>query len=197
MNEYTQDLGCGHTTAELSDYLDAGRLPADPRIDECPECRAALAALERLRTLVPTFAEHDAGNVSEPDESWIQGVLANISRDARAGRDIPIVTVSERYTLSQTEGSVRAVIRDAGDAVDGVLIGHCAFDGDVTEPGARVVVTVSVSVLVGTAIPELAGELRARIFRALSEQTSLNLQAVNLSFDDVYSESPYADPRGN
>lgn len=196
MNEHPETLGCGHTTEELSDYLDAGRRPADPSIDECPECQAALAALERLRALVPAFADHDAASVPEPDESWIQGVLANISRDARAGRDIPIATSHERFTLTQTEGSVRALIRDAGDAVDGVLIGHCAFDGDVTEPGATVSVSVSVSVLVGVAIPELAADLRARVFRALSEQTSLNVQAVNLNFDDVYSDSSRADPRG-
>lgn len=155
-----------------------------------------MAALERLRSLVPSFADHDAASVPEPDESWIQGVLANISRDARAGRDIPIATANERFTPTHTEGSVRALIRDAGDAVDGVLIGRCRFDGDVTDPDARVSVGVSVSVLAGMIIPEIAGDLRERIRRVLSEQTSLAVDAINLSFDDVYDTSTSTDLQG-
>lgn len=194
MNEYTLD--CGRTTEELNAYLDAGRLPADPSIDECPECRAALAALQRLNTLVPAFADHDATTVPESDESWIEGVLAAISRDVRPGRGIPIATDYEHFTLTQTEGSVRALIRDAGDGVDGVLIGHCRFNGDVTAPGAPVTVNVSVSMVRGTTIPDIAEVLRARIRQALSEHTTLTVEAVNLSFDDVYSNTAHGEGAG-
>ena len=41
----------GHTLDELTDYLDAGRQPADRSIDESPGCQLALDALERLQGL--------------------------------------------------------------------------------------------------------------------------------------------------
>lgn len=188
MNENAETLRCGHTLEELSAYVDAGRKPSDPTIDECPECQTALAGLEHLRALVPSFASHDAETVPEPDENWIQNVLATISQDARAGRDIPITTVNEHVTLTQTEGSVKTVIRDAGDTMDGVLTGHCLLDGDVTRPDMPVTVTVSVSITFGTRIPEIAGELRTRIHHALTEHTTLNINTVNLNFDDVHPQ---------
>ncbi|MEB4613714.1 hypothetical protein OOT08_03585, partial [Leucobacter sp. M11] len=68
----------GHTIEELSNYLEAGRAPADPSIDGSPGCKIALDALERLRTLSPELLAADTEAEPEPEESWVQSILAGI-----------------------------------------------------------------------------------------------------------------------
>src|SRR5690606_10365468 len=49
----------GHTIEELTDYLDAGREPANSSIDSSAGCVLALDALERLRALTPALMARD------------------------------------------------------------------------------------------------------------------------------------------
>jgi len=53
----------GHTIEDLSDYLDRGRTPADPTIDDSPECQIALRSLQRLRTVQRSQGDLALGGV--------------------------------------------------------------------------------------------------------------------------------------
>ncbi len=148
----------GHTIEELSEYLDRGRTPADPSIDESPGCRIALAALVRLRTVSQSLLEADAeaeaaASVSERDDRWVRRILGSISRDAHAGRDIPVRSDDPRATLVLTEGAVRGMVRAAGDGVGGVLLGRCRLDGDVTVPGNPIGVFIEIILLLVMSFP--------------------------------------------
>lgn len=178
------DLG-GHTIEELCDYLDAGRTPVDPSIEDSPGCRIALDALTRLRDLSPELLAADAAAEPEPDESWVEGILAGIALDARAGRRIPLTVPALDANLGITEGAVRGMIRAAENTVPGVVVGSCRFDGDVTVPGEPVRVRVEVSVPYGEPIPDLVDRLRAEISARLAAHTTLNVTGVDITVHDI------------
>lgn len=175
----------GHTIEELSDYLDAGRTPADPSIDRSPGCQIALDALGRLRALSPELLAADTAAEPAPDEGWVQNILAGIALDARAGRRIPITAPAPTADLGITEGAVRGLIRAAESAVPGVLVGKCRFDGDVTVPGEPIRVRVDVSVPYGDSIPDLADRLREEIGARLMAHTTLNVTAIDITVHDI------------
>lgn len=175
----------GHTMDELSDYLDAGRLPADPSIDASPGCRIALDALERLRRLGPALLDQDTAGEPQPDDNWVRSILDGIARDARAGRRIPFPVAEPDDDLGITEGAVRGLIRAAGDGVPGVLIGRCRLDGEVATPGAPVRIEVEASVPYGLPISRLAERLRDEIGERLRTHTELNLTGIDIVVHDV------------
>ena len=180
----SEDLD-GHNIEELSDYLDAGRTPANPSIDESAGCQIALDALERLRTLTPGLIAADTAAEPQPDESWVHNILAGIAMDARAGRRIPIIVEHSDADLGITEGAVRGVIRAAENMVPGVLVGRCRFDGDVTVPGEPVRVRVEASVPYGSPIPDLVDRLRSEISTRLAMHTTLNVTGVDITVSDL------------
>jgi len=186
----------GHTLDELSAYLDSGRTPVNPSIEQSPGCRIALESLERLQRLSGELLASDTAAEEPADDGWVQGILANIARDARAGRRIPLSTELDRADLGITEGAVRGMIRGAEDAVPGVLVGRTRIDGDVTVPGEPVRIRVDASIAYGRPIPATAEKLRSEIHRRLSAQTTMNVEAIDIAVRDVQRLSEGAEQRG-
>ena len=174
----------GHTIDELSDYLDRGRLPADPSIEASPECQIALRALERVRAISSSLFVEEAASDSG-DDSWVSRILGNISLEAHAGRDIPVTHPDPAAHLLITEGAVRGMIRAAGDSVGGVIVGRCRLDGDVTVPGNAVRVHIDASVLFGERIPVAVQRIRQAVLRELSRHTELVVSAIDVTIHDV------------
>ncbi|MGM7667670.1 hypothetical protein [Microbacterium sp. A93] len=178
------DLG-GHTIEELTDYLDAGRTPADPSIDDSSGCALALEALARLRALTPELMARDAAAEPEPEPGWIQSILSGIMLDARSGRRIPLADADEASDLAITEGAVRGLIRAAENVFPGILIGRCRLNGDVTERDAPIGVEVDVSVPFGEPIVQLADRLRSEIFARLRAHTRLAVTGIDITVHDI------------
>jgi len=175
----------GHTIEELGEYLDSGRMPPDPSIDDSPGCLLALDALERLRGLTPGLIAADDAAEPEADEGWVQKILTGIALDARPGRRIPIAAGSPHADLGITEGAVRGLVRAAENAVPGVLVGRCRLDGDVTVAGAPIRIRVDASVPYGQPIPGLADRLRAQIAVRLRAHTELNVVGIDITVHDI------------
>lgn len=183
----------GHTLEELSDYLDAGRQPADPSIDGSPGCQLALDALERLQGLGGQLIDADAAESPDVDPSWVDRILSGIALDARAGRRIPFEAPEPSVDLGITEGAVRGLIRSAENAVPGVLVGRCRLDGDVTVPGAPIRIDVEASARFGESIPRMVERLRAEVEQRLRAHTGLNIVAIDVRIRDVYDVSAWAE----
>lgn len=175
----------GHTIDELADYLDAGMVPADPSIDESAACQNALAAIVRLRQSSLGSLEAAAADEAPADESWISGVLANISIEARSGRDVPLRPEAPTERPAITEGAIRSLVRSVGDGVPDALIARCRLEGDVVELGAPVRVVVEIAVRAGAAIPTVADEVRAAVAEVLDTQTDLLVEAVDVVVRDL------------
>ena len=150
-----------------------------------PENLWARAALLRVRVAARLLVDVDADGGGAP-EGWVEGILGNLTREVRAGRSIPLSHPSPRASLSLTEGAVRGLVRAVGDQTDGILVGRCVLDGDVTVPGSPVVVKVEASVFWGEPIPESAERLRAAIAGALLQHTELSVEAVDVTITDVH-----------
>lgn len=183
--EFDEERLGGHTLDELSEYLESGRTPPDRSIDDSPECQLALASLARLRAASKTLIENDAASAPKPSDSWVSSIMANISREVRAGRDIPIANANPAVTLIVTEGSVRSLIRAAGDLVPGVLIGRCRLEGDVSLPGTPIIVAVAVTALGTRRLPELGQRVREAIHTMLRKHTELVIAAIDVTIEDV------------
>lgn len=183
----------GHTIDELGDYLDSGRTPRDESIENSPGCQLALESLARLRA--STWAVLEAEAQSAPgDDAWLGRVMAGIAREAHAGRDIPVGDPDPRVALAVTEGSVRGLVRAAGDGIGGALVGSCTLDGDVTAPGEPIDVRATVSVAYGENLPEVAERIRERIAETLRLHTELVVRSITVTVSDVHAATPGEKP---
>jgi hypothetical protein len=179
----------GYTIDELADYLDAGMQPADPSIDQSPACQNALAAIVRLRQSSLGSLEAAAEREAPADESWISGVLANISLEARAGRDVPLRPAAPTERPVMTEGAIRSLVRTAGDAVPDALIARCTLEGDVTELGAPVRIVVEIAVRAGSQIQRVASAIREAVAEVLATETDLFVESVDVVVRDLLPPS--------
>lgn len=170
----------GYSVADLSAYLDRGRVPRIGAIEANPECQAMLASLERLAALGRDLVSHEAGAAGEP--RWIDALIAEVGREARAGRDVPLVDDDPGLVI--TEGAVRGAIRDAGDAIAGAIVSRTAIVGELTFEGS-VSIELSISVLFGTPIPEAAEAVREAVRRRIEEVVPLRVTSVDVTVVDV------------
>lgn len=170
-----------------ADYLDRGEQPPAELIDASPENQLAWAALLRVRDAAGSLVDLEAEAAENPFATgWVESILANVQREVRSGRSIPLTHPSPRAKLTVTEAAVLGLVRAAGDSVDGVLIGRCVLDGDVEQPGAPVRVRVEASVFWGESIPERAEVLRAAIAHTLLEHTELTVESIDVTVTDVH-----------
>jgi uncharacterized alkaline shock family protein YloU len=174
------------TLERLADYLDSGRRPYDPAIEDDPQNASQLATLERLRVLSGRVLDDDASAVPPPDPSWFGGVMARVRLEARSGRDIPIAAGDAQSVLHMTEGAVRGLIREAGDSIDGAVVISCALSGEVDVPSAPIRVEVTISALRGEFVPAMADEVRQAVALRLARQTELVVEAVDIVIGDVH-----------
>ncbi len=176
----------GHTIEELSDYLDRDRTPADPSIDDSPECQIALRSLQRLhgaqRSLLASDVERETGR----SDGWVRSILQNINLEAHSGRDIPIEHPSPTARLVVTEGAVRGILRATGDETPNIIVGRCRLDGDVSVPGTPITIRVDAVVCQGENIPAKAQALRRALYAALDQHTDLTIAAIDITIRDLY-----------
>lgn len=187
-HDHDDALDCGTTIDELSDYLDRDRTPADAHIESCPDCLNALEALERVGRLSRDLIDADAAELPAPPESWFERIFTSIQEELRAGRSLPISHPDPRVQITVTEGAVRALLRDSGDAIDGVFISRTEIVGDAETLGAPVEINLTASVRFGTSIRQLTDELRDVAYAALAKHTDLNVSAVNISVEDIHTD---------
>lgn len=178
------ELVDGHTLDELSDYLARGRTPADPSIDDSPECRAALDALEQLSRTTRAALEAEAAQ-SPVDDGWVGRILDGIRLDVQSGRRVRIAHSDAGADLALTEGAVRALVRGVGDAVDGVIVGRCVLDGDVETPGSPIAVHLDISVRYGDPLAEVAAHVRELVASELARHAELTIASVDVTVTDV------------
>lgn len=186
----------GHTIDELSDYLDRGRQPADPSIESSPGAQNALAALSRLRAIAPRILELEAKTEKPRDDSWIQRILDQIGVQAHAGRDIPITHDEPGAELSISEGAVRAIVREVGDGLDGMLVERCRLEGDVDVPGEPVKVVISMSIFESADSQYVLERLRTGVLDALHTHTELTVSDVVIRVRDFELPDEEGTDRG-
>ncbi|TQJ31535.1 Asp23/Gls24 family envelope stress response protein [Microbacterium sp. SLBN-146] len=180
--------GSGYSMEDLSDYLDRGREPFVEEIETNPECQAVLSSLERMGQLSREMVDEESE--STLDEGWFDGIMREVAREVRAGRDIPLVQLDDRTTLVVTEGAVRGMLRELGDALPGVIVERTRIAGDITEPGGRVNLDVAISVAFGRPLQQAADDVRRIATAALTRHTALSVDEVNVTVDSIHGHDP-------
>ena len=195
MNNELPDPGCGHSLDELEEYLRTGQSAAEQHYLRCPECQAGLAGLRSLQRLSGQLAAADTEQAGSADEPWLQSILGNLRLEMRSGRSIPLSSEYPEDAFFETEGSLLALIRRIGDDVDGATIGKCRLHGDITTPGADVMIEVNVTAFFGYPLPAMIDSLRSRIAAMISTHSELNLTSVDVAVTDVHEHFSPA-PKG-
>jgi uncharacterized alkaline shock family protein YloU len=170
----------GHTIESLSDYLDRGRLPRDASIEASAAAQHALAALSRLRSVAPRVVAAGADHFAPKNDNWISRILDQIGVQAHAGRDIPISHEVEGAILAISEGAVRALVREAGDLTDGLLVEKSRLDGDVESAGAPVDIRVVVSTFDSADAADVIAEFQERVRTTVQLHTDLVVASVTV-----------------
>ena len=160
MSTPSDTLDCGHSLAELSEYLDTGLIGDPEHLAQCPECQAGLASLRRLSALGNELIDADITEAGSGTDDWMQAILGNLRLELRPGRSIPVRGEEPGDILAETEGSISALIRSIADGMPGTAAGKCRLQGDVTEPGAPITVDVELAVVYGHPLKEQAAALR-------------------------------------
>lgn len=173
----------GFTLDELGDYLDRGCQPCLEEIESSPEAMHALAQLRRIRDLTVDFVSD--GEDVDDQSPWWQSILSGITAETRAGRHISVHTEVLGAEHFITEGALKALIRDAGDAVPGALLGRIVFDGDVSDPHTELTVAIQVMVRPHTVIPTAVALIRQAAMDSLSRHTTARITAINVTIVDV------------
>lgn len=195
MSTHNDTFDCGHTLEDLSLYLDTGEF-ADPKhLDECPECRNGLDSLRRLSATSDELLNLDLAEAGSGNDDWMKSILANLKLELRPGRSIPISSDDPADTLTETEGSIFALIRSVADNTPGTVAGRVRLEGDVTIPGEPITVSLDLAVAFGLPVVRSAEDLRGELMDALALHTELNIAAIDIAVTDVYNmtQAPQED----
>ncbi|KNH13394.1 hypothetical protein ACU18_18545 [Arthrobacter sp. ZBG10] len=188
------NLECGHTLEELSMYLDTGEF-ADPRhLETCPDCRNGLDSLRRLTAAGSELLSNDLAAAGSGNDQWMKNILASLKLELRPGRDIPLRSDDPADRLTETEGSVFALIRSVADATPGAVAGKVRLHGDVTVPGEPITVSVDLAVAFGHPFMRSAAALRLDLAKALARHTELNIAGIDITITDVIEPSAAQAP---
>ncbi|MGO4805906.1 Asp23/Gls24 family envelope stress response protein [Arthrobacter sp. 2MCAF15] len=178
-------LGCGRSLADLSEYLDTGRIGDPGHLADCPECQSGLASLRSLAALGNELLDADTDAAGSGSDDWMKTILGNLRLELRPGRNIPLRADTPGDILTETEGSIAALIRSVADSLPGTAAGKCRLHGDVNEPGAPITVGVDLAVVYGHPMEERAATLRRKLATVLARQTELNITAIDVTITDV------------
>lgn len=174
--------GSGYDLEALSAYADRGRRPAIAAIDGDPECQAVLDGIDRLGALSQRLVAAETA-ASAPDEGWVRSLLDTISREARAGRDVPFPGGDPATTIAMTEGAIREAVRAAGDAVPGVLVGRVVLRWDDDPRDAEL--EVAIAATLERPFLATADLVRAAVGAALGG-TPIRARSVDVTIEDLH-----------
>jgi hypothetical protein len=176
--------GSGYSLEELSAYLDRGRVPRIAAIESNAQCQAVLASMERMSALSRELVAEEAK--TPIPEAWYEGIMREVLREVRAGRDIPLRRPVGGTELVVTEGALRELIRAVGDAVPGVFVGRVRLEQQ--HPHGPLQVGLSLSVRFGRRIADAVAEVRDAVTAAVQRHGDLRIDEVDVTVDDVHVE---------
>jgi RNA polymerase sigma factor (sigma-70 family) len=89
-------------------------------------------------SLMQAWKQLDTLRDGDAVKTWLLRITGSRSIDhLRPGRSIPLRSDSPEDVLTETEGSISALIRSVADSLPGTAAGKCRLSGDVTRPGGR------------------------------------------------------------
>ncbi|MET8468866.1 Asp23/Gls24 family envelope stress response protein [Streptomyces sp. NPDC006422] len=187
---YSEDTGderlpCGRLLSEVwaawEDQAD------DPHLAECPHCRAAVGDLDRLESAVRDLrADPPTDTASDDDTAALTRRVMDVVRlELRPGRPLPLGEPDE--DLWVMEAVAARSLRAAAETVPGVRAGSCRLRPLPAEADApdRVEVRLEIHAPLDAALPDLAEEVRTRVWDAADRELGMPVAVVDIRVTDL------------
>lgn len=202
-------LDCGTPLSRLSAYADlppqerGNEMPSlDRHVHGCEHCQNVLASLDSVAKWAGVLRAET--NDAPTDRKWASDLMLRLALPVREGRTITIVDSGEQR-LGMTEAVLRGLIRSRcstaaifvlGSKIrraEGTPVSSGATGGEGQASTHPVRVACQVAVRYGCVIATEVASLRNRVFDLVSEQTGLDVLAVNVDVIDVFKDD-YGHP---
>lgn len=186
---YSEDTGderlpCGRLLSQVwaawEDQAD------DPHIGECPHCRAAVGDLDRLESAVRELRGEPLADTGTDDDmaALTRRVMDVVRLELRPGRPLPLGEPDE--DLWVMEAVAARSLRAAAESVPGVRAGSCRLRPlPEAEDPDRVEVRLEIHAPLDAALPDLAEDVRTRVWDAADRDLGMPVAAVDIRVTDL------------
>ncbi|MBD3689260.1 hypothetical protein H8R18_06910 [Nanchangia anserum] len=196
MSSTDTTLECGTHVRDLNallDYREGAHDALAPQraselsshVSDCALCQQTLASLSALHVNARTLLDEEATAAAQGP--WLDQLIHNLMLEARPGRSIPLAAPTAERVLDQTEGSLRALVRNEVGDDDTIVVGT-RLNGDITTYRARVDLDMTLHVRLGAPIPDTVARARKAATSAIMRATPLDVHSVDVTVADTYGD---------
>ncbi|MGW2964652.1 Asp23/Gls24 family envelope stress response protein [Streptomyces sp. NPDC001220] len=160
----------------------------DPHRQSCPHCREAARGLDRLESAARRLQVEATATTGHDTEPLARRILDVVRPEVRPGRPLPLAEpAADRWI---TEAAAARALRAAAETVEGVRAASCRLsdaDADAHAVGTvgAVEVRLDVHVPADAPLPELAAQVRERVWEAADRELGLAVAAVDIRVTDL------------
>jgi len=188
-------LPCGRLLSRTWD--DWERQTDDPHLRSCPHCRQAVHGLDDLESVVRGLqAETDTSASAYDTEPLTRRIMDVVRLELRPGRPLPLGEPAEDLWIM--EAVAARALRAAAETVPGVRAGSCRLlyggddGGDGRDDAGTVEVRLDIHAPADAPLPDLAAQVRERVWEAADRELGMGVTAVDIRVTDLVS-TPMSD----
>ena len=180
-------LPCGRLLSRT--WEDWEQRPDDAHLRSCPYCRDAVRELDRLESAVRDLRTEGVGGSLYDAEPLTRRIMDVVRMELRPGRPLPLGEPAEDLWIM--EAVAARTLRAAAETVAGVRAGSCRLldagtddagtDGVVEGVGVR----LDIHAPDGAPLPELAAQVRERVWEAADRELGLVVAVVDIRVTDL------------
>ncbi|MFI0510380.1 Asp23/Gls24 family envelope stress response protein [Streptomyces sp. WSLK1-5] len=201
MTAHTEPPNRASTHGDDDELLPCGRLlsrawedwehrPEDAHLRSCPHCRDAVRELDRLESAVHGLRTQTADGSAYDAEPLTRRIMDVVRMELRPGRPLPLGEPVEDLWIMEVVAA--RTLRAAAETVTGVRAGSCrlvqvgpdgrnAADGTLAGVGVR----LDIHAPADAPLPELAAQVRERVWEAADRELGLVVAAVDIRVTDL------------
>ena len=181
--EDTCRLGCGRSIDRIWATIDQ---PPSPHEEQCEQCQAARARLNKLREATRALRENDLHDPGlKPRTSVKDNIMALARAEARRSRRI-ILHTSVEGTTEISEQAISSIIRVAAGEIPGVHARRCRIDLHSTSNDSSGSPDNPLTIGSNINIPRTVEALRQRIGTAIPACVGISAGTINITAEDLY-----------
>jgi uncharacterized alkaline shock family protein YloU len=172
-------LPCGRTVEDVWDDIEADRITTHGL--DCPHCTTARASLNRLTEATRALIDDPA----EPPAGLLDKIMTAVRADLSHGPTLALPSPHGEIDISTH--ALATVLRYIVDGVDGIRAHQCRIETLADRPQS-LRVWMSVALRYGSGQVAALDEARRRVAAALPERIGLDLDTLNFTAVDVWTD---------
>ena len=175
-------LPCGRLLSRA--WEDREQWPDDTHPRSCPHCRDAVRELDRLESAVRGLRTEAADNPAYDAEPLTRRIMDVVRMELRPGRPLPLGEPAEDLWIM--EAVAARTLRAAAETVTGVRAGSCRLlDAGPDGAAGAVGVRLDIHAPADAPLPELAAQVRERVWEAADRELGLVVAVVDIRVTDL------------